>query len=176
MSHGHAHHPHHPPQHAVAVAIPLPPVLGQTCWSSTSSTRRSASSTSAGRSRCSAASWPRSCTSRPTPQGQSKWQNLDFADWTELSQLKAEFEPDELRLDPHRAVPDRRAADHPAARLRQAPAAGREVQPPQHLRPRRQQLPVLRQEDADDRAVARPRASPRARAARARGRTSSAAA
>src|SRR4029079_9411267 len=26
--------------------------------------------------------------------GQSKWQNFNFADWTELSQLKAEFEPD----------------------------------------------------------------------------------
>jgi 5-methylcytosine-specific restriction endonuclease McrA len=26
--------------------------------------------------------------------GQSKWQNFDFAEWTELSQLKAEFEPD----------------------------------------------------------------------------------
>jgi len=28
--------------------------------------------------------------------GQSKWQNFNFADWTELSQLKAEFEPDEF--------------------------------------------------------------------------------
>src|SRR5215831_12472043 len=27
--------------------------------------------------------------------GQTRWQNLDFAEWTELSQLKAEFEPDE---------------------------------------------------------------------------------
>src|SRR5438874_6757877 len=27
-------------------------------------------------------------------KGQSKWQNFDFADWQELSQLKAEFEPD----------------------------------------------------------------------------------
>ena len=26
--------------------------------------------------------------------GQSRWQNLDFAEWTELSQLKHEFEPD----------------------------------------------------------------------------------
>lgn len=26
--------------------------------------------------------------------GQAKWQNLDFEEWTELSQLKAEFEPD----------------------------------------------------------------------------------
>ena len=52
---------------------------------STSSTRPSASSTSGGRSRCSAASWPRSSTSRPTPHGQSKWQNFNFADWTELS-------------------------------------------------------------------------------------------
>ncbi len=26
--------------------------------------------------------------------GQSKWQNFDFVEWTELSQLKAEFEPD----------------------------------------------------------------------------------
>jgi 5-methylcytosine-specific restriction endonuclease McrA len=26
--------------------------------------------------------------------GKSQWQNLNFADWTELSQLKAEFEPD----------------------------------------------------------------------------------
>src|SRR5688500_9450414 len=26
--------------------------------------------------------------------GQSKWHNLDFNEWTELSQLKAEFEPD----------------------------------------------------------------------------------
>jgi len=27
-------------------------------------------------------------------KGQSKWQNLAFAEWAELSQLKAEFEPD----------------------------------------------------------------------------------
>src|SRR3954463_2177438 len=27
--------------------------------------------------------------------GQSKWQNLDFNEWQELSQLKAEFEPAE---------------------------------------------------------------------------------
>jgi 5-methylcytosine-specific restriction endonuclease McrA len=27
-------------------------------------------------------------------QGQSRWQNLDFSEWTELSALKAEFEPD----------------------------------------------------------------------------------
>ena len=27
-------------------------------------------------------------------QGQSRWQNLNFSDWTELSALKAEFEPD----------------------------------------------------------------------------------
>jgi 5-methylcytosine-specific restriction endonuclease McrA len=27
--------------------------------------------------------------------GQSRWQNLAFGEWTELSQLKAEFEPDE---------------------------------------------------------------------------------
>jgi len=27
-------------------------------------------------------------------KGQSRWQNLDFQEWTELSQLKAEFEPD----------------------------------------------------------------------------------
>src|SRR5438034_9780395 len=26
--------------------------------------------------------------------GKSQWQNFNFADWTELSQLKAEFEPD----------------------------------------------------------------------------------
>ncbi|HYO08608.1 MAG TPA: HNH endonuclease [Tepidisphaeraceae bacterium] len=29
-------------------------------------------------------------------QGQSRWQNFNFADWTELSQLKKEFEPDEF--------------------------------------------------------------------------------
>src|ERR1700683_5394188 len=27
--------------------------------------------------------------------GQSRWQNFSFDDWMELSQLKAEFEPDE---------------------------------------------------------------------------------
>jgi 5-methylcytosine-specific restriction endonuclease McrA len=27
--------------------------------------------------------------------GQSRWTNMDFVEWTELSQLKAEFEPDE---------------------------------------------------------------------------------
>lgn len=27
--------------------------------------------------------------------GQTKWQNFNFADWTEMSALKAEFEPDE---------------------------------------------------------------------------------
>src|ERR1051326_6503761 len=29
-------------------------------------------------------------------QGQSKWTNLNFADWQELSALKAEFMPDEF--------------------------------------------------------------------------------
>src|SRR6186713_328552 len=29
-------------------------------------------------------------------KGQSKWHNLNFADWQELSQLKKEFEPDEF--------------------------------------------------------------------------------
>src|SRR3954470_7649041 len=28
--------------------------------------------------------------------GKSQWQNLNFSDWQELSQLKAEFEPDEF--------------------------------------------------------------------------------
>src|SRR5262249_51550970 len=28
-------------------------------------------------------------------QGKSQWQNLDLSEWQELSQLKAEFEPDE---------------------------------------------------------------------------------
>ena len=101
-------------------------------------------------------------------KGQSKWQNFNFADWQELSQLKAEFEPDELRLDPHGAVPDRGAADHPPAGLRQAPAAGREVQPPQHLRPRLQPLPVLRQEDSRPPSCRSTTSCPRARAARAR--------
>ena len=64
-------------------------------WCSTASTRRSASSTSAGRSRCSAAIWPRSSTSSRTPRGKSQWLNLNFTDWRELSELKAEFEPDE---------------------------------------------------------------------------------
>ena len=31
-----------------------------------------------------------------TATGQSRWTNMDFVEWTELSQLKAEFEPDEF--------------------------------------------------------------------------------
>src|SRR5689334_194889 len=29
-------------------------------------------------------------------KGVSRWQNLDFSEWTELSQLKKEFQPDEF--------------------------------------------------------------------------------
>ena len=110
-------------------------------------------------------------------KGQSKWQNLDFDDWHgAVSQLKAEFEPDEF--DWIHTVRFQIAVPRIIRLL------GYDKLPRQDVKFNRRniyardgnKLPVLRQEDADDRAVARPRASPRARAARARGRTSSAAA
>jgi len=61
--------------------------------------------------------------------GQSKWQNFNFESWQEVSQIKKEFEPDghdwihTVRFQI--AVP----AHHPPLGLREAPAAGREVQP-----------------------------------------------
>ena len=96
MSHGHAHHPHHPPQqHATAVAIPLPPSLGHNVLVLNKyyqairviNVRRAFSLL--------CRQMAEVVHIEKDAQGQSKWQNLNFADWTELSQLKAEFEPDE---------------------------------------------------------------------------------
>ena len=96
MSHGHAHHPHHPPQqHATAVAIPLPPALGHNVLVLNKyyqairviNVRRAFSLL--------CRQMAEVVHIEKDAQGQSKWQNLNFADWTELSQLKKEFEPDE---------------------------------------------------------------------------------
>ena len=96
MSHGHAHHPHRPPQPvATAVAIPLPPALGHNVLVLNKyyqairviNVRRAFSLL--------CRQMAEVVHIEKDAQGQSKWQNLNFADWTELSQLKAEFEPDE---------------------------------------------------------------------------------
>jgi 5-methylcytosine-specific restriction endonuclease McrA len=95
MSHGHAHHPPHPPQHAAAVAIPLAPALGHNVLVLNKyyqairviNVRRAFSLL--------CRQMAEVVHIEKDAQGQSKWQNLNFADWTELSQLKAEFEPDE---------------------------------------------------------------------------------
>ena len=96
MSHGHAHHPHRPPQPvATAVAIPLPPALGHNVLVLNKyyqairviNVRRAFSLL--------CRQMAEVVHIEKDAQGQSKWQNLNFADWTELSQLKKEFEPDE---------------------------------------------------------------------------------
>jgi 5-methylcytosine-specific restriction endonuclease McrA len=96
MSHGHAHHhAHHPPQaHAAAVAIPLPPSLGHNVLVLNKyyqairviNVRRAFSLL--------CREMAEVVHIEKDAQGQSKWQNFNFADWAELSQLKKEFEPD----------------------------------------------------------------------------------
>src|SRR5437773_4773905 len=98
MSHGHGHHhSHHPqPPHAsaVAVSIPLPPVLGANVLILNKfyqairvvNVRRAFSLL--------CREMAEVVHIETDAKGQSKWTNLNFADWQELSQLKAEFEPD----------------------------------------------------------------------------------
>src|SRR5688572_32642784 len=92
MSH-HGHH--HPPRStAAAVAIPLPPVLGANVLVLNKfyeairviNVRRAFSLL--------CRELAEVVHIETDADGQSKWQNFDFAEWTELSQLKCEFEPD----------------------------------------------------------------------------------
>jgi 5-methylcytosine-specific restriction endonuclease McrA len=97
MSHGHAHHPHHPPHtHATAVAIPLPPSLGHNVL--VLNKYYQAIRVINGRRAFSllCREMAEVVHIEKDAQGQSKWQNFNFADWAELSQLKKEFEPDEF--------------------------------------------------------------------------------
>src|SRR5882724_8866963 len=93
--HGHHHrHPHPPHATAVAVAIPLPPVLGHNVLVLNKfyqairviNVRRAFSLL--------CRELAEVVHIETDTAGQSKWQNFDFQEWTELSQLKAEFEPD----------------------------------------------------------------------------------
>src|SRR5882724_10748848 len=94
--HGHHHrHPHPPHATAVAVAIPLPPVLGHNVLVLNKfyqairviNVRRAFSLL--------CRELAEVVHIEADGKGQHRWQNLDFSEWTELSQLKAEFEPDE---------------------------------------------------------------------------------
>src|SRR3954447_5814218 len=99
MSH-HAHH--HPPRHlagaaSAAVAIPLPPVLGANVLVLNKyyqairviNVRRAFSLLCREQAEV-------IHIENDAATGKSQWQNLNFSDWQELSQLKAEFEPDEF--------------------------------------------------------------------------------
>jgi 5-methylcytosine-specific restriction endonuclease McrA len=96
MSHSHAPHHHPPPATgaATAVAIPLPPVLTHNVLVLNKyyqairvvNVRRAFSML--------CREMAEVIHIEEDAQGQSKWQNLNFADWQELSQLKKEFEPD----------------------------------------------------------------------------------
>jgi len=100
MSHGHAHHHHHHPPAAsaaaAAVAIPLPPSLGHNVLVLNKyyqairviNVRRAFSLL--------CREMAEVIHIEADAKGQSKWQNFNFADWQELSQLKKEFEPDEF--------------------------------------------------------------------------------
>ena len=93
MSHGHHHHPTLPPA-AAAVAIPMPNVLGHNVLVLNKfyqairviNVRRAFSLL--------CRELAEVVHIETDAQGQSRWQNLNFADSTELSQLKREFEPD----------------------------------------------------------------------------------
>jgi 5-methylcytosine-specific restriction endonuclease McrA len=94
MSH-HGHH--HPPRStAAAVAIPLPPVLGANVLVLNKfyqairviNVRRAFSLL--------CRELAEVVHIETDAKGQSKWHNLNFADWQELSLLKKEFEPDEF--------------------------------------------------------------------------------
>ena len=64
------------------------------------------------------------------------------------------------RVHPHRPLRDPGPPGHPPPDLRPAAPAEGQVQPPEHLRPRRQPLPVLRQAVPHQRAEPRPRHAP----------------
>src|SRR5437763_15325947 len=94
MSHGHGHHHAHPSPGPSATAIALSPALGANVLVLNRfyqairvvNVRRAFSLL------CRELAEVVHIETDST--GQSKWQNFNFADWTELSQLKAEFEPD----------------------------------------------------------------------------------
>ena len=84
----------------------------------------------------------------------------NFETWREVSEFRAQQLPrGRRRLGADLQHGDPGAARHPPARLRKAAQADGEVQPPQHLRPRQQPVPVLRPEVPDQRAEPRPRHS-----------------
>ena len=74
-----------------------------------------------------------------------QYANYSFDSWREISELKAAFKRAARRLDPGGQFRDPGAAGDPAAGVRSAAEAGGPLQSPQHLCPRRQPLPVLRQ-------------------------------
>src|SRR5689334_934847 len=99
MSHGHGHHHHHPhpPASAAAVAaIALPPVLGANVLVLNKfyqairvvNVRRAFSLL--------CREMAEVVHIETDAKGHTQWQNFDFAEWQELSALKAEFEPDEF--------------------------------------------------------------------------------
>lgn len=98
MSHHGHHHPgrHHHGAAAAAVAVPLPPVLGVNVLVLNKyyqairviNVRRAFSLL--------CREMAEVVHIETDAKGQSKWQNFNFADWKELSQLKKEFEPDEF--------------------------------------------------------------------------------
>src|SRR3954452_5844970 len=97
MSHGHGHHHHaHAPVSSVAVAaVPLPPVLGHNVLvlNKFYQAIRVINVKRAFSLLCrELAEVVHIETDAAT--GKSQWLNLKFTDWQELSQLKAEFEPD----------------------------------------------------------------------------------
>src|SRR5205814_8049341 len=95
MSHHAHHHPARSAAGAGAIAIPLPPVLGANVLVLNKfyqairvvNVRRAFSLL--------CREMAEVVHIETDAKGQSKWTNLNFADWQELSQLKAEFEPDE---------------------------------------------------------------------------------
>src|SRR5436309_4523058 len=98
MSH-HAHH--HPPRPsgaaAGAIAIPLPPVLGANVLvlNKYYQAIRVINVKRAFSLLCRELAEVVHIETDPK-SGKSQWQNLNFDDWRELSELKAEFEPDEF--------------------------------------------------------------------------------
>src|SRR5437588_10044476 len=98
MSHGHGHHSHpHPPgASSVAVAVPLPPSLGHNVLVLNKfyqairviNARRAFSLLCREMAEVVHIETDAKC--------QTQWQNFDFSEWQELSQLKAEFAPHEF--------------------------------------------------------------------------------
>ena len=102
-----------------------------------------------------------------------QYANYDFDSWREMSEaarlVQGALAP--RGLDSQRQLRDLRAARAAAAALRSPAQAARAAEPAQHLRPRRQPVPVLRQAVRHQRAEPRPHRCPPAAAATRAGRT-----